>query len=296
MVRWWRPQHALLDGVRIDDGIEEGGEISAFYDGLLAKVIVQGRDRDDAIRRLRAALQNAPLLGLRNNGCFLADLLDHPAFRKAKMTTSTIDLWQESGEALLQRPLPDEQTWCVAAAALALQMGANWRADSVAAFDIALQCDEVTRTLRVRPDRSGRVSVTLANQQRVVTITSFQEGDLRFEIDGVTQRAVAVRHERELHMAWAGTSFVFCEISPFPDKDSAPDATQARAPVAGKLMQIQVAVGDRVQAGQALVCIEAMKMEMWLTALASGTVVALHAKLGEQVASGALLVEIELEH
>jgi biotin carboxyl carrier protein len=61
-------------------------------------------------------------------------------------------------------------------------------------------------------------------------------------------------------------------------------------------MQIQVAVGDRVQAGQALVCIESMKMEMWLTAQASGTVMALHAKLGEQVASGALLVEIELEH
>jgi geranyl-CoA carboxylase alpha subunit len=296
MVRWWRPQNALFDDVRIDDGIEEGGEISAFYDGLLAKVIVHGRDRDDAIRRLRAALQNAPLLGLRNNGRFLMDLLDHPVFRTAKMTTSTVDLWQESGEALLQRPLPDEQTWCVAAAALAMQNGANWRADSVAAFDIVLQCDEVTRTLRVRPDRSGRVGVTLADQQRVVTIITFEEGDLRFEIDRVTRRAVAVRHERELHMALAGMSYVFCEISPFPEKDTAQDATRARAPVAGKLTQVQVAVGDRVQAGQALLCIEAMKMEMWLTARASGTVAALHAKLGEQVASGALLVEIELEH
>jgi geranyl-CoA carboxylase alpha subunit len=287
----------LSDGVRIDAGIEEGDEISPFYDGLLAKIIVLGRDRDDAIRRLRAALQNTPLLGLRNNGRFLADLLDHSSFRGASLTTSSIDQWHQSGEALLHRPLPDDQTWCIAAAALALQVGASWRADSVAAFDISLQCDAVTRTLRVRPDRLGRVSVTLANQQCVVvTILNFTEGELRFEIDGVTRRAVVVCHQRELHIALDGALFVFTEGSPFPTKDAALDATQSRAMVAGKVSQIQIAVGDTVSAGQALLCIEAMKMEMWLTAQAAGTVAALHAKLGEQVASGALLVEIELEY
>jgi geranyl-CoA carboxylase alpha subunit len=66
---------------------------------MVAKVIAHGRDRNDAIRRLRAALQNAPLLGLRNNGRFLADLVDHPAFRTAAMTTTLIDQWQEAGEA-----------------------------------------------------------------------------------------------------------------------------------------------------------------------------------------------------
>ncbi|WP_296448808.1 acetyl-CoA carboxylase biotin carboxylase subunit, partial [Rhodoferax sp. UBA5149] len=137
-VRWWRPQLALLAGVRIDDGIEEGGEISPFYDPMVAKVIVHGRDRDDAIRRLRAALENAPLLGIRNNGRFLADLVNHPAFRGAAMTTTTIDQWQEAGEALMQRPLPGDEAWCVVAAAFAMQNGANWRADSVAAFDLPL--------------------------------------------------------------------------------------------------------------------------------------------------------------
>ena len=96
-------------------------------------------------------------------------------------------------------------------------------------------------------------------------------------------------------MALGGDSFVFHEVSPFPDKDAAQDATRARAPVAGKVTQIQLAVGDPVKEGQALVCVEAMKMEMWLTAQATGTVVALHVKVGEQVESGALLVEIELE-
>ena len=94
-VRWWRPQRALAAGVRIDDGIDEGSEISPWYDPMVAKVIVHGRDRNDAIRRLRAALENAPLLGLRNNGRFLADLVNHPAFRNAAMTTTLIDQWQE---------------------------------------------------------------------------------------------------------------------------------------------------------------------------------------------------------
>ena len=293
-VRWWRPQPALLAGVRIDDGIEEGSEISPFYDALVAKVIVHGRDRDDAIRRLRAALENAPLLGVRNNGRFLADLVNHPAFRGALMTTTTIDQWQEAGESLLQRPLPGDQVWCIAAAAFAMRNGANWRANSVAAFDISLQCDEVTQTLRVHPDRSGQVNVTLGSQGHAVRIINFEDGELRFEIDRVTRRAVVVLHQHELHMALAGNSFVFMEVSPFPDKTAAQDDTQVRAPVAGKVTQLQVAVGDEVRAGQALLCVEAMKMEMWLTAQAPGRVVALHLRLGEQVESGALLVEIEL--
>jgi geranyl-CoA carboxylase alpha subunit len=295
VVRWWRPEQALFAGVRIDAGIDEGSEISPFYDGLMAKVIVHGSDRDDAIRRLRATLENAPLLGLRHNGQFLSDLLDHPAFRTSAMTTSLIDQWQDSGETLLQRPQPGASVWCLAAAAFALQNGAHWRADSVAAFDIALQCDGVSRTLRVEPDHTGRVKVTLQSQLRELTIVHFKDGELRFELDGVTRRAVVVRHQQELHMALDGACLVFTEVSPFPGKDTTLDATQARAPVAGKVTQIQVAQGDVVKAGQALLCIEAMKMEMWLTAQAPGRVAALHAKLGEQVASGNLLVEIELQ-
>ena len=294
-VRWWRPQQALFDGVRIDTGIEEGSEISPHYDPMVAKVIVHGRDREDAIRRLRAALENAPLLGLRSNARFLADLVNHPAFRGAAMTTTTIDQWQEAGEALLQRPLPGDQVWCVAAASFAMQNGANWRAESVASFDIPLRCDEVTQTLRVHPDRTGQVIVTLAGQKHRVQIIHFKNGELRFEIDGVTRSAIALKHQQELHIALGGSSFVFQEVSPFPSKDAALDATRALSPVAGKVMQIQFVVGEQVQEGQALVCVEAMKMEMWLTAQAAGIVVALHVKVGEQVESGTLLVEIELE-
>ena len=294
-VRWWRPEQARLDGVRIDDGIEEGSEISPFYDPMVAKVIVHGRDRDDAIRRLRAALRNTPLLGLRNNGRFLADLVNHPAFRGAAMTTASIDQWQDCGEALLQRPQPDELTWSLAAAVFASQHGAGWRADSVAAFDIPLHCGEITQTLRVHPDLRGNVGVVLAGRKCLIAITEFAAGALRFEIDGVTRRAVAVLQQSQLHLALDGNSFVFSEISPFPGKDQVADARQARSPVAGKVTQIKVVVGDTVADAQQLLCVEAMKMEMWLTAQVAGKVVAVHASVGDQVESGALLVEIEPE-
>jgi geranyl-CoA carboxylase alpha subunit len=281
--------------VRIDDGIEEGGSITPYYDPMVAKVIVHGRDRHDAIRRLRAALENTPLLGLRNNGRFLADLVNHPAFRGASMTTTLIDQWQESGEALLQRPVPGDGVWCVAAAALAMRAGASWRANSVAAFGLPLRCDDSTHTLRVHPDRAGQVTVALGNQTHTIRILHFKDGALRYEIDGVTRQAVALLHAHELHMAVDGASFVFQEVSPFPEKDARMDATRARAPVAGKVTQVLAAVGDAVKEGQPLVCVEAMKMEMWLTAQADGTVVQVHVQVGEQVESGALLVEIELQ-
>jgi len=290
----WQPAAALHAGVRIDDGIVEGGVISPYYDPMVAKVIVHGRDRDDAIRRLRAALYNAPLLGLRNNGRFLADLMDHPAFRTATMTTTLIDQWLEQGEALLQRPVAGEVHWCLAGAAMALRQGAGWRADSVAAFGLPLRCDEVQQLLRVQPDRHGSVQVTLGGAVHQVRILSHEGARLRFEMDGVIRHAVAVHHQHSLHLALDGAAFVFSEVSAFPDSNAAQDATRALSPVAGKVTQIAVALGDAVQEGQALVCVEAMKMEMWLSAQAAGTVSAVHTAVGEQVESGALLVELNL--
>ena len=80
-----------LASVRIDDGIAEGGVVSPFYDAMVAKVIVHGRDRDDALRRLGAALEDTPLLGLRNNGRYLRDLARHPEFVAGAVTTKRLD-------------------------------------------------------------------------------------------------------------------------------------------------------------------------------------------------------------
>jgi geranyl-CoA carboxylase alpha subunit len=299
-VLWWQPERALSAGVRIDSGIAQGGTISPYYDPMVAKVIAHGRDRDDAIRRLRAALANTPLLGLKNNGRFLSDLVDHPRFRSAQMTTTLIDQWQEQGEITLQETAPFDAVWHVAAMALAMRglenwRGHNWRSDSVAAFDLRLQCGEQVRSLRVRPDRQGGVSIDMDGSRIAAAVLGFADGTLRYAVDGVVRTAIAVLDGASVHLALQGHCFVVSEVSAFPDVDAHKDASKARSPVAGKVTQVVVCIGDSVQPGQQLVCVEAMKMEMWLCAEAAGTVQAVHATAGDQVESGALLVQLNLK-
>jgi len=298
-IRWWKPQAALHAGVRIDHGVQEGDVISPFYDPMVAKVIAHGRDRDDAIRRLRAALRNVPLLGLRNNNRFLSDLLDHPAFRKAQMTTTLIDQWASDGEAVLEKPQPSTKAWQVAALAMVAQHGSSWRSDSVAAFGMQLHCESETRFLRVLPDAHGAVLIEMLSQAQSsdplpirAQVHSFEQGRLRFSIAGVVQSAVAWVSGLEVQLAMDGYQFVFSEHNAMAQKLAAQDPGKAHATVAGKVTRVLVAVGDTVSEGQQLLCVEAMKMEMWLCAQVAGSVLALHAEPGQQIDAGALLVEI----
>ena len=308
-VLYWQPQSALQTGVRIDDGIRQGDVITPFYDPMVAKVIVHGRDRNDAIRRLRSALGNAPLLGLKNNGQFLSDLVNHPSFRGATMTTTLIDEWQEQANlaasanvasavaSIFQRTMPNDTAWSLAAAVFSLSQGASWRSNSVASFDITLRCEEQTQVMRVLPDRSGQVVVTWSDHQSVVNLLGhkdLQNGEIRFETNGVIRKAIVVMTPTVLHVNLGGASFVFTEGSPFPDANVAHDASRSVSPVAGKVTQVLVAEGAVVTEGQMLVCVEAMKMEMWVAAQAPGIITGVHVKAGDQVESGALLATLEI--
>jgi geranyl-CoA carboxylase alpha subunit len=302
-VLWWRPEQAvhggvesghMVSGVRIDHGICEGGQVSPFYDPMVAKVIVHGRDRKDAIRRLRAALAQAPLLGMKNNSRFLSDLVNHEAFRTAGMTTTLIDEWLEAGEPLLQAPVAGDDAWCVAAMAVAMQNGNSWRPNSVASYSFTLRSGAQSREMRVTPDRQGGIVLTMAGVVEHARVLSYLDSVLRFELHGVQQRAIAVMAGAQVHLAYQGHSFVFDEVSAFAGADTSHDRSRALSPVAGKVTQVLVDAGSEVVEGQQLVCVEAMKMEMWLCAQSSGVVKAVNVQTGDQVESGALLVQLEL--
>ena len=293
-VCWWRPEAAATQpGVRIDHGIFENGEVTPFYDAMVAKIIAHGRDRDDAIRRLRAALREAPLLGLRHNGEFLRDLLDHESFRGATMTTTLIDDWFAKGDVIAQRPAVSDEVWCVAAALVAHGDHPGWRSSGVAAFDVALRCNDETRSLRVRPERGGVVQVTLGGAAHTLQLFGPAVGELTYAFEGIHRHAVALRDAANLHLALSGAHFIFTEPSALASAHSAVDIGRLCASVAGVVCQVAVRLGDAVAAGQPLVCVEAMKMEMWLSAPAAATVRTLYARIGEQVAAGALLVELQ---
>ena len=270
----WRPEDA---GIRVDHGIAAGSEVTPYYDAMVAKFVAHGRDRADAIRRLTRALEDAPLIGPRNNGRFLRDLLHHPQFAAAQLTTTRLDEWAASGEDLLQRPEPADWTWRVAAAAWAGASGD--RPASVRGFDLSLSCQGQTRTLRMPlPD-------TAADPP--------SQGWLRCRDGGVERRLPALRSAQALHLVVDGACFAFAEPSPYPAHERTSDPSRACSPVAGVVAQVLVGPGDAVRAGQPLASVEAMKMEMWVHAAADGTVRAVHAEPRMPVASGTLLVELE---
>ncbi len=298
-VLWWQPDAAMARGVRVDDGIRQGDSVSPHYDPMVAKLIAHGHDRAEAIRRLQAALVATPLLGLQNNGRFLHDLLGHGAFRNAAMTTTLIDQWQEQGTDLLQRPRPSEEAWVVAGLVLAQREASRpgaqaWRPNSVSAWSVRVRCREDERELRLRPDNHGHVEVAHSGMQRSGRVLRFDEPHLRYEYEGVQRQAVALFDGATLHLAMGIQTHVFEELSGFPQTTRPRDPSRALAPVAGKVTQVAVAAGDAVAAGQPLLCVEAMKMEMWVFEQAAGTVTALHASIGDQVASGTLLVQLQV--
>jgi geranyl-CoA carboxylase alpha subunit len=289
----WQPEAARALGARVDDGITEGATIGPYYDAMVAKLIAHGRDRADAVRRLVAALDASPLLGVRNNARFLRDLLQSDAFTKAELTTTMLDDWSAAGSAIVQRPLPDDAAWLIAAAARATRDGLGWRPASVARHDMTLLCDDTCRVLRVRTGESS-VELHLDGTAHTLRVLARDGRWLTLELDGVQRRALVADDGHTLHLAQAGHTFVFTEASPWPQRDLVIDPRRARAPVAGTVAQVLVRAGDAVAAGQPLVSVEAMKMEMWLNAAAAGTVRAVHASPKATVASGAVLVELDI--
>ena len=287
---------SLLASVRIDDGIAEGGVVSPWYDAMVAKVIVHGRDRADALRRLAAALEDSPLLGLRNNGRYLRDLARHPEFVAGAVTTKRLDDWAAARDPINVASLPEDEDWAVAAVlraqAPASAPTSGPLAASVATRRLVLACAGVTRSLAV--ERGAHVRLG----ERVLEVRLHApdaEGWRAVDIDGVRRQRLVVDDGQGVHVARDAAVHVFAEPSPFPQPDAGAAARVARAPVAGFVAQVAVAPGQRVAAGQPLVCVEAMKMEMWLNAAAAGVVGAVHVAPRDTVAAGAVLVELDLD-
>jgi geranyl-CoA carboxylase alpha subunit len=282
-VRGWRPERARALGVRVDHGISDGQVIGPHYDAMVAKFIAHGRTRLDAVRQLVRALDQAPLLAPANNGRFLRELLLHPDFTAATMTTARLDEWAAAGTPPVARAAPPEAAWRVAAALRAHDAagGAGHRPASVRGFDLALQCQVERRVLRT----------PVAG----VAVSSWDGLDAVVAIDGVERHVIALADSAKLLLAWDAAVFAFDEPSPWPDPTAAADPRELRAPVAGVVARVAVQPGDRVVAGQSLVCVEAMKMEMWQSAAAAGTVAEVHVALRDIVAAGARLVTLEID-
>jgi geranyl-CoA carboxylase alpha subunit len=303
-VQLWYPPEG--EGLRVDHGLCSGFDVSPFYDPMLAKIVATGPDRETARRRLLRALRHTVMLGLESNRQFLIDVLEDERFARGEATTAFLEeafaggprsLAVTPGDAVLAAVLQlREEAQRVAAARLA-DAGEllGGQAMHGLASSFAYGVDDGDLDVRVRASGVERFEADVAGETRVVRILAHRgPGRLRVDVDGRQSDlyyAPVRRGEVELQI---GGRRVLLTSRLQADHDEASAATGVvRAPMHGNLLALRVAVGDTVQRGDEVAVIEAMKMEHRLRAAVDGTVATLRVDEGQQVAAGAVLMEIE---
>jgi len=246
----------LPDTVRVDTGVEQGSEVTPFYDPMIAKLIAHAPDRDAARLDLAEALGDAVVWPVRSNAGFLVRALEHPDFASGNVDTGLI---AREGDALLPDALPSEEALAEAASALAGET-------ALAGF-----------RLNAAPRRTAHL---LVDGHPVEVETTPGEGE------GLDTVLVS-----EGGQTWAVRPF---RADGGPGGGAAGDGA-ILAPMPGRVTAVEVSAGDRVAKGQKLVTLEAMKMEHVLSAPFDGIVAELNAAAGGQVTEGALLVRVEAE-
>ena len=293
--------------VRVDTGVRCGDTIGINYDPMIAKLVVHGRDRATALSRLAHALRQYQILGLNTNIDFLGALLAIPEFARAEFDTGFIgkhhqQLFAEDGEKF-QRAL------VLAAAAMLPAFAAaapsadyspwdlrnHWRMNSSSVERIRLVRDGVEHEVLVEQRNRGWHFVCAGHDHRLAA-SWIDPQRMRVDFDGERIELAVVRDSGAISLAWHGHSYRFDLPVAVHDADSDADsAGHPHAPMSGAVVAVPIAPGDKVEMGDALMVIEAMKMEHTIVAQTAATVSEVLFAVGDQVEEGETLVILEVE-
>jgi 3-methylcrotonyl-CoA carboxylase alpha subunit len=286
---------------RIDSGVREGDAISPYYDPMIAKLIVWGKDRDAALRQMSAALAQYRIVGLSSNIAFLKRLVESEAFSSATLDTGLI----ERNQAALFPP-PQAVPFAVLALACAAllqddRQGATdpWSDSSGWRMNVPLQ-----RTLRFADDdRLSDVAVTyrqhgwqLAHgaESAAMQITGHADNVLTLQLGERTVRGTVLRDGEHFHVYQEGLHSTLLWNDPLAHSGEAEaEGGRLTAPMPGKIVAVLIAAGDAVEKGAPMLIMEAMKMEHTITAPASGVVEQVLYAVGDQVSEGAPLMSFK---
>jgi geranyl-CoA carboxylase alpha subunit len=306
----WRPEPLA----RCDHALAAGMSVSPHYDSMLGKLIAHGATRAEALDRLALALDRTVLLGVPSNRAFLARVLRHPAFVDgAAVSTAFIERHFPRGPD--RTDAPDDATWQLAAwlsvAAASESVAAvpealrNWTSARVLPSPWRLRWrapqsladrNELERGGHVRLVPGGATLESAGVASELLGTPAAPCSDGHAEVGGI---ALAYRH------AWAGSTlwlhthsgdFAFNCLRRVPRRNAAELAAQAdevRAAINGRVLEVAVAAGAEVTAGQRLCVLEAMKMEHELRAPKAGRIEAVEVAAGQQVAPGNVLMRYQ---
>ena len=271
------------ESVRVDQALGSNQVVSTAYDPMLGKVIATGADREAARLALVAALDDTAILGLTTNTGFLRAIVAGEEFRDATITTT----WLDDHEV----PAPDPSVPRIMAA---------WVSAMLASFDSGhpFQADgfrlgATPAPTRVALDQDVLVDRAAGTVDGVPVREVYAENHaLELDVDGERVRAVVNVQPDIVEVSWHGQRFVLTGPDRLADHAAVGDGTLT-APMPGTVLEVRVAVGDEVAAGQALGMMEAMKMELSLKAPFAGTVTSVDVRAGEQVPLGATLIVVE---
>lgn len=295
----WAPPAG--EGVRVDHGIREGLVIGAHYDSMLAKVIAHGATREDARRRLVAALDATVLLGVATNRDYLRRIVAHDAFAAGDADTGFIarhlrdpaPVVDARHHALAAAALYEHDARALAASAGFDRSLAGWNAAS----PLVLEHGGDTLRATVRADGATRRTITFADgSTHAIDIHDVDDRRLRYRSEGVDGAATLARDGDALWIDFGDYCGVWRDVTyaPAARADTAADGRIA-APIDGRVVAVQAVPGMAVRKGDVLVVLEAMKMEFRIAASVDGIVESVACAIGAQVRARQALAVIAPE-
>jgi len=296
------------DVARVDTGVRQGDAVTPFYDPMIAKIIAWGEDRNAARAKLQRALADTAILGVTTNLAFLHRVIADPDFAAGKIDTGFIERHHETLMPSA-RAMPD-----VALAAAALwQLTQPRKPAGEDRFSPWARTDAWRLNLAPAPitlhflhgAEAAAVEATAAgdgwrlqfgDRDCYAAAERISDGRLSVTLDGVRLTVRVLEHEHELAVFVDGESWQFTAVDPLAPPAGA-DVAGGRltAPMPGRVIQLLVAPGDSVRQGQALMVIEAMKMEHTIAAPRDGVVQAVNYAAGDPVEEGAELIALAEE-
>jgi len=289
-------------GVRNDVGFEAGDTVPSDYDPLLAKLIVAAPDRPAAVRRLRSSLADYGVAGVSTNLPLLRRIAGHPAFLDGHTTTGFLNLHGLTNPPAPE-PVPREALLLAAAAEISTPRPTSdpfsagpWR--PLGSTRLHYEVRRETREVRAERALGGRLALRLDGETSLVEVERAENGHLRATIDGAPFSASVFVESGSVTVLSAGEQHELTRPSP-PGVEGAASGTSGTgaagltSPMPGTVVRVLVGEGERVEEGQLLLVLEAMKMEQPFTAPHAGRVRSLPFGEGSLVPGGAVLVELE---